>query len=110
MSAERIDIEAISATGTELVRYRVPGEGRVLVGHRTPAGVEVSDCSESGEGPCYLVDRGFACPGQLAAFLVDYQREAMRLDAPPMSAAAISGVVFESDVSVLESLLLGEVG
>jgi hypothetical protein len=105
VSAERIDIEAISPAGTELLRYRVPTEERVLVGRRTAAGVEVSDRSGSGEGRCYLVDRGFSCPDQLTAFLLDYRREALRLDAPPMSAEAIATVMADSDLPALESLL-----
>ena len=109
MSAERIDIEAISATGTELIRYRVPGEERVLVGRRTASGVEVRDRSESGDGPCYLVDCGFTCPEQLSAFLLDYRREAARLDAVPMSAEAIASIVAGSDLPALEALLEGGV-
>ena len=108
MSAERIDIEAISAAGTELIRYRVPGEERVLIGRRVAGGVEISDRSVSGDGPFFLVDRGIACPEQLTAFLLDYQREAARFDASPMSAEAIAAIVAESDLPVaLEALLDG---
>ena len=104
MSAERIDIRAIGVTDTELARYRTTAGERALIGRRTTAGVEVSD-RPLGDGHIYLVDRGFRCMEQLQAFVADYLRQAVRLDAPPMSGQSIAAMLAGSESAELEALL-----
>lgn len=105
MSAERVDIKAIGAAGTELARYRVSGGERVLMGWRHPSGVEVTDRPVEGRHRAFVVDRGFRCFEQLAAFVGDYVDQAVRIDACPMSGEAIAGMLAASDADSLTSLL-----
>ena len=105
MSAERVDIEAIAAAGTELARYRVTSGERVLMGWRHPNGVEVTDRPVAGRHRAFVVDRGFRCFEQLAAFVGDYVDQAVRIDACPMSGEAIAGMLAASDTDSLAPLL-----
>lgn len=110
MSAEQFDIESIGAGGAELARYRVSAGERVLMAWRRPGGVEVSDRPAEGRARGYLVDRGFRCAGQLAAFLRDYLEQASRFDACPMGGAAIGAMLAGTEREALEPLLGEEVG
>lgn len=105
MSAEGFDIEEIGAEGAELARYRVSGGARVLMGWRRRGGIEVSDQPLEGRSRGYLVDRGFRCFEQLAAFVNDYLAEAGRLDACPMSREGIDAVLAETESEALAPLL-----
>jgi hypothetical protein len=105
MSAERIDIDAIGAAGTELARYRISSGERVLMGWRHSSGVEVTDRPAEGRHRAFVVDRGFRCFEQLAAFVGDYVDQAVRIDACPMSGEAIGGMLAVSDVDSLTPLL-----
>lgn len=109
MSAERIDIRAIGAAGTELARYRITSGERVLMGWRRGSGVEVTDRPLAGRHRAFLVDRGFHCFEQLAAFLGDYVEQAVRIDACPMSGEAIAGMLAATETEALAPLL-GEEG
>jgi hypothetical protein len=105
MSAKRIEFEAIGAEGAELARYRVSGGERVLMGWGQPGGIEVSDVPAERGSRGYLVDRGFHCPEQLAAFLGDYLDQALRADACPMSGGAIGAMLAGSENEQLAPLL-----
>ncbi len=105
MSAERVDIETIAAAGTELARYRVTSGERVLMGWRHPNGVEVTDRPAEGRHRAFVVDRGFRCFEQLAAFVGDYVNEAVRIDACPMSGEAIGAMLAASHSDSLTPLL-----
>ncbi len=109
MSAERIEIEAIGTAGTELARYRLSDGERVLMGWRRGGGVEVTDRPAAGRHRAFVVDRGFRCAEQLTAFLGDYVGHAIRIDACPMSEAAITATLAASEASSLAPLL-GEAG
>jgi hypothetical protein len=110
MHAARDHIDAIGPEGAELARYRVSSGERVLMGWRHGSGVEVSDrpldlsCDRG-----YLVDRGFRCFEQLAAFVNDYLAQAARLDAPPMSGQSIASMLAQTEGEALAPLL-GEEG
>jgi hypothetical protein len=105
MSAERIEIEAIGAEGAELARYRVSGGERVVMGWRRPGGVEVSDRPVEGRARGYLVDRGFRCAEQLAAFVGEYLAQARLLDACPMGGEQLEAMLAETDAAAAASLL-----
>jgi hypothetical protein len=104
MSATQIDIDAIGAAGTELARYRTSECERVLIGWRRVGGVEVTDRPAHGRHRAYLVDRGFQGFEQLQAFVGEYLDQARRLDACPMSAEAIGGLVEETETEIAEEL------
>lgn len=105
MNAERFEFEAIGAAGAELARYRISGGERIVMGWRRPGGIEVSDLPATGRSRGYLVDRGFRCARQLAAFLGDYVDQAARLDACPMSAEAIDAMLAGTEGEALMPLL-----
>ena len=105
MSAERFDIDAIGAEGAELARYRISTGERVLMGWRRGGGIEVSDRAVEGRSRGYLVDRGFRCFEQLAAFVDDYLAQAAQHDAPPMSGESIASLLAESESEALAPLL-----
>jgi hypothetical protein len=105
VSAEGFDIDAIGAEGAELARYRISTGERVLMGWRRGGGIEVSDRAVEGRSRGYLVDRGFRCFEQLAAFLGDYLAQAGRLDACPMSREGIDAVLAETESEALAPLL-----
>jgi hypothetical protein len=109
MSAERIDIEAIGAAGAELARYRISSGERVVMGWRRGGGVEVTDRPLQGRHRAFVVDRGFRCLEQLAAFVGDYVDQAVRIDACPMSGEAIAELLAASESESLAPLL-GEAG
>lgn len=98
-------IDTIGPEGAELARYRISSGERVLMGWRRGGGVEVSDRPLEGRGRGYLVDRGFRCFEQLAAFVNDYLAQAARLDAPPMSGESIAAMLAESESEALAPLL-----
>ena len=105
MTATDNDIDTIGAAGTELARYQTSTCERVLMGWRREGGVEVTDRPVEGRHRAYLVDRGFRCFEQLAAFVGDYVAQARRLDACPMSREAIGEIVAESEAEALAPLL-----
>lgn len=107
MSAAHIDIDAIGPAGTELGRYPTSAGERVLMGWPRGGGVEVTDRPAEGRARAYVVDRGFRCFEQLAAFVADYMKQAVRLDACPMSRRALDEIVAETDAEVNEALLAG---
>lgn len=84
MSVNLFDIEAIGPGWTELIRYRISSGERMLMASRAAAGIELWDCPASGNGLPYTVDCGFNDAEQLEDFVEDYEREAVRMDAPPM--------------------------
>jgi hypothetical protein len=98
-------IDAIGPEGAELARYRISSGERVLMGWRRGNGVEVVDRPLKGRGRGYLVDRGFRCFEQLAAFVDDYLAQAARHDAPPMSGESIASLLAESESEALAPLL-----
>jgi hypothetical protein len=105
MTTAASDIDTITPEGTELARYRISAGERVLMGWRRGGGVEVTDRPTHGRARAYVVDRGFRCFEQLAAFVGDYVRQAERFDACPMSARAIGSVLSGSESDALEPLL-----
>ncbi len=109
MTAAHIDIDAIGTDGAELARYHTSAGERVVMGWRHGRGVEVTDRPLHGRARAYLVDRGFRCFEQLAAFLGDYVDQAVRLDACPMSSEALDEILAETETEALEPLL-GEEG
>ena len=109
MSAKRIDLDAIGAGGAELARYRVSAGERVLMAWGRPGGVEVSDVPVERGARGYLVDRGFRCAEQLAAFLGDYLDQARRFDACPMGGDQVALMLAGTETDALFPLLGGEV-
>jgi hypothetical protein len=105
VSADRFDMDAIGSGRTEVVRYRISSGVRVLMASRTLAGVELWDCPLSGDGPSYEVDRGFDSGDQLEAFVEAYEREAIRIDASPMSEEGIEAWLELLDPAGLDRLL-----
>ncbi|HET7054186.1 MAG TPA: hypothetical protein VFI09_09775 [Solirubrobacterales bacterium] len=110
MSAKRIEFDAIGAEGAELARYRVSTGERVLMGWGRPGGIEVSDVAVERGSRGYVVDRGFRCPEQLAAFLGDYLDQARRFDACPMGGAQIGAMLAGTESEALAPLLGSEAG
>ncbi len=98
-------IDTIGVAGAELARYRTSTCERVLMGWRREGGIEVTDRPVEGRHRAYVVDRGFCCFEQLAAFVGDYVEQARRLDACPMSREAITEIVTDSGVEALAPLL-----
>ena len=80
------------ATGrpVELGRYETPEGPRVLIGRRIEGQVHVYDAPRSRRGRRYFVESGFESKAELAVLVADYRRQAERLGACPMGAAAIS--------------------
>jgi len=78
------DIEQV-----ELGRYAFTGGERVLYAQRVNDLVRVTDRPASGGDRSYLVERGLEGDGYsaLEALVADYTREAVRLDAIPMTVA-----------------------
>lgn len=110
MHAARDQIDSIGPEGAELARYRVSGGERVLMGWHRGSGIEVSDRPlDLSRDRGYLVDRGFRCFEQLAAFVNDYLVQAARLDAPPMSGQSIASMLEQTECEALAPLL-GEEG
>ena len=68
-----------------LGHYTVSDEARVLVGRRIEGKVFVYDYPGDGQGRRYFVEAGFESKAELAVLLADYQRQAVRLGACPMS-------------------------
>jgi hypothetical protein len=99
-----IEIEAIGTAGTELARYRLSEGERVLMGWRRGGGVEVTDRPAAGRHRAFVVDRGFRCGEQLTAFVGDYIGQTVRIDACPMSGAAIATMLAASEASSLAPL------
>ncbi len=104
MTTERLDIDAI-ADGAELARYRVSTGERMLTGWRRRGGLEVTDRPSGGRARGYVVDRGFHCREQLAAFIGDYVDQARRLDACPMGTEAIATLLGDTETEVADELL-----
>jgi hypothetical protein len=71
----------------ELGRYAFTGGERILYGQRVNDVVRVTDRPARGDDRAYLVERGLDADGYsaLEALVADYTREAMRLDAIPMT-------------------------
>ncbi len=83
-----------SRTGqpVEVGRYKTPAGERALIGRRIDGEVHVFDCPRSGRGRRYFVEAGFDSKAELAILIADYQRQAKRLGACPMSHEAIERV------------------
>ena len=105
MSAERIEIGTIGTAGAELARYRISSGERVVMGWSRGGGVEVTDRPLQGRHRAFVVDRGFRCLEQLAAFVGEYVEHAARLDACPMSGEAIGAMLECTEHEVLAPLL-----
>jgi len=76
---------------TELARYSVGGEERVLYGQRINGSVRITDRSASGEGRSYVVERecehdGY---GALKALVADYLDQSRELGSVPMASSAL---------------------
>ena len=79
-----------------LGQYELDHQGvRVLVGYLSESGEveEVLDKSVNGRGRPYVVVRGFESLAELAGIVVDYRRQAERLDEIPMSSQAVNQLV-----------------
>ena len=107
MSTARLDINRLAAGDTEVARYRLSLEERVLIGRSAPGGTEILDLPVSGGGRSYRVDGGFHDDGVLAAFIEDYLRQAERLDCCPMGAEAIGAILGDTDPELAEQLMGG---
>ena len=75
--------------GTELASYRVSSGERLLVCAAGKGGLEILDVDADFLGPSYRVDRALEDESALWAVVDDYLAQAKRLDAPPMSSAAL---------------------
>jgi hypothetical protein len=75
----------------ELARYTVANGERILYGQRINGVVRVTDRPLSGHGRAYLIERGLEQDGYAAlkALVVDYTRQAARLDAVPMAKSLV---------------------
>ena len=73
----------------EVGRYKTPAGERALIGRRIDGEVHVFDCPRRGRGRRYFVEAGFDSKAELAILIADYQRQAKRLGACPMSREAI---------------------
>jgi hypothetical protein len=76
---------------TELARYTVNSEERVLYGRQINGGVRVTDRPARGRGRSYLVERHLEHDGYrtLMALLADYIERAREFDEVPMASAVI---------------------
>lgn len=76
---------------TELARYAVTGEERVLHAQRVSGFTSVTDDPAGPDGRSYLVegDVELEAPGVLAALIADYLAQARALDQVPMASGAI---------------------
>ncbi|TMK98226.1 MAG: hypothetical protein E6G34_11270 [Actinobacteria bacterium] len=76
---------------TELARYEVEGERRVLYGQRIAGCVTITDRPANGSGRSYLVDRGLEKDGYAAlkALVCDYTDLAQRLQRIPMARSSL---------------------
>jgi len=70
---------------TELARYTVPDEVRVIYGQRVDGIVRVTDRPATPGGRAYLVDRGLETKGELDALVSDYLAEAHRMGCAPLA-------------------------
>jgi hypothetical protein len=75
----------------ELARYTVCGGERILYGQRIEGVVRVTDRPADGPGRSYLVECGLQRDGYsaLKALVVDYTRQARRLDEVPMAVSLV---------------------
>jgi hypothetical protein len=76
---------------TELARYEVNGNERVLYGQRIAGHVRIIDRPASGSGRSYLVERGLERDGYAAlkALVADYTQQARELGAVPMASSQL---------------------
>jgi hypothetical protein len=79
---------------TELARYTVSSEERVLYGQRVDGVVRVTDVPAAGRGRAYLVERELEQDGYdaLRALVADYVDQAGLLDDVPMAVSPLTGV------------------
>lgn len=75
----------------ELARYTVSSGQRIIYGQRINGVVRVTDRPSGIHGRSYLIERGLERDGHAAlkALLVDYKRQAERLDAVPMATSLV---------------------
>jgi hypothetical protein len=79
--------------GTELASYWVSSGERLLICAIGKSGLEIHDVDADFLGESFRVERAFEDNASLWAMVDDYLAQARRLDAPPMSGAAISAVI-----------------
>jgi hypothetical protein len=74
---------------TELARYRVSGEARVLYGQRINGHVRITDRPASGRGRSYLVEGQLEVDGwgAVKTLVRDYVEQARELDAVPIASS-----------------------
>lgn len=86
---------------TELARYAVTGEERVLHAQRVGVSMRVTDDSVLPGGPSYLVEGEveLKAPGVLEALIADYLAQARELDQVPMASAAIAQMLKRSSAN-----------
>lgn len=75
---------------TELARYRVADEDRVVYGQRIHGVVRLTDRPADDHGRAFLIERGLNSMDELTALVADYVDQAQRLKAPPLSRAALN--------------------
>ncbi len=78
----------------ELGRYTIPGQERVLYGHRINGVVRVTDVPAGGRGRAYLVERELEHDGHhaLKALVADYLQQAELLADVPMAVSPLTGI------------------
>lgn len=70
-------------TRTELGRYTLGTETRVLIGQRVNGVVRLSDCPAPGtRGRSFLIERGITSKDELDAIVADYVNESQRRNEP----------------------------
>lgn len=80
--------------GTELASYWVSSGERLLICAIGKGGLEIHDVDADFLGPSYRVDRALEDESALWAVVDDYLVQAKRLDASPMSSAALTKLMF----------------
>ncbi len=83
--------------GTELASYWVSSGERLLICAAGKRGLEIHDVDAGFLGPSYRVDRALENESALWAVVDDYLAQAKRLDAPPMSSAAMRTLMLKRD-------------
>jgi hypothetical protein len=76
---------------TELARYQVGAEERVVYGQRIAGCVTITDRPAGGSGRSYLIERGLEHDGYsaLRALVADYTRQARELQEIPMASSIV---------------------
>jgi hypothetical protein len=88
----RTERQARAGERTELARYEVGGEERVVYGQRIAGCVTLTDRPASGSGRSFLIERGLEHDGYsaLQALVDDYTQQARELEEIPMASSILS--------------------